>query len=438
MKKLIPLVSILMVIAIACPVLAVYANDDGLASSNGVDLMRGAWGGSLTLPDGSERQINLYFNEFVPDPDNPGYMKGSGYFSNNEMDGQKRSKAPALPMMAQRLDTSDGTFELVILATFLIPSEMPEPRTTVLKLVGQAATGASDGVADDAMAGTWYAKGPGGAIVEGPWSAIHLDRRSVRAVEVDLEDPTLDLFFHVDAYAALSGPGTVPPDERDACTILGVMSNIVMDSVRVTRPDGTSLILPPYTDVFSHGVDWVTLFRFSTCDHGRPVAGGTYTFTALDAVGDPIPGVERTDVWVGVEAPDPPTNVAASVVADGMLVTWNDVPIVPGSFEPAADPQLGFYQMGIWSVAPEGESVYGASHIAIPSHLVPKDKADFVPGQDHGLSLDEMADGTYQLSICVHSVALEGSAGHGFEYNNSDPGESIFFQISGGVITILP
>lgn len=435
MKKLLPLVVISLLLAIAIPSPAVSSVDDGLAASNGVDVLRGCWGGSLTLPDGSNRQINLYLNEFAPDPDNPGYSKASGYFSNDEPGGNKRSKALKLPMMAQCKDLGDGTFELVILATFLIPSETPEQATTILKLVGQAAMGGSS-VKDDEMAGTWYAKGSDGDTVEGPWSAFHLDRRSVRAPAIDLEDPTLDLYFHVDTYAALSGPRTLPPEERDVCTILGASSNIVMDSVRVTYPDGSSLILPPYTDVFSPEVDWLTMFRFSTCEPGMPIAGGTYTFTALDAAGSPIPGVAATDVWVGVEAPDPPTNVIASVVADGILITWDDVPVIPGSFEPASDPQLGFYQIGIDS--DDGESVYGANGISFSSHLVPKDKGDFVPGQDHGLSLDEMADGSYNLGTCVHSVAPEGSAGHGFEYNNSDPGQHIGFGIEGGVITILP
>jgi hypothetical protein len=439
MKKLLIVSAFLLTLTLLTPALIAYAKSDGLDSSNGVDVLRGAWGGIMVRPDGSERQINFYFEKFAADPDNPGYDKMPGSFSNDELNLQKRAKAPELPMMAWRTAIDDSIFEVIILATYLIPPDMGGPMTTVVKFEGQVSLGNSDGINDDTMGGIWYAGTSEGAIVEGPWHAVHLDRRHVSAPEVDLEDPTIDLFFHADAYASLSGPASVPPEERGACTILGVSSNIVMDSVRVTKPDGTSIILPPYTDVFSLGVDWVTLFRFSTCDPGMPVAGGTYIFTALDASGDPIPGVEVADVWVGVEAPDPPSNVAVTVVDDdGVMVTWDDVPIIPGSFEPASDPQLGFYQMGINGPEPEWESVYGANFIADPFHLVPRDKADFVPGQDHGMPLDEMVDGTYVLGTCVHSMAPEGSLGHGFEYNNSDPEESILFTIIDGVITILP
>jgi hypothetical protein len=245
----------------------------------------------------------------------------------------------------------------------------------------------------------------------------------------------IDLHFLTDAYLGLNGPATLPPEEREPCVILGITTSIVMDSVRVDLPDGGSVVVPAVTDVFSPEVDWTTLFRFSTCEPGMPIAGGEYVFTGLDVTGEPIPGASNTDIWVGVEPPDPPTNLRAQVIDDGILVSWGESPIVPGSFEPAAEPQLGFYQLGISRIETD-ESVYGASGISASPHLIPQDKADFTEGKDLGLSLSEMEDGTYRLGACVHSIAPEGSLGNGFEYNNTDLDQNITFTIQDGEITI--
>jgi hypothetical protein len=245
----------------------------------------------------------------------------------------------------------------------------------------------------------------------------------------------IDLYFSTDACVILNGPAILPPAERDPCVSLQIMTNIVMDSVRVDLPDGRLVIIPVYTDVFSPDVDWTTLFRFATCEPGMPTAGGEYIFTAFDAVGEPIPGAINTDIWVGVEPPDPPTNVRAELTEDGILVSWDESPIIPGSFEPAAEPQLGFYQLWMSKIE-TGGSVYGANQISTSSHLIPQDKADFINGKDWGLALSEMEDGTYCLQACVLSIAPQGSLGKEFEYNSSDPSQTIIFTIQDGEITI--
>ena len=245
----------------------------------------------------------------------------------------------------------------------------------------------------------------------------------------------IDLFFQTDAYLGLNGPATLPPEERDPCVILGIMTSIVVDSVRVDLPDGGSVIVPAVTDVFSPEVDWTTLFRFSTCEPGMPIAGGEYIFTGLDVTGEPIPGAINTDIWVGVEPPDPPTNLRAEVIEDGILVSWDESPIIPDSFEPAAEPQLGFYQLGISRIE-TGELVYGANQISASPHLIPQNKADFVEGGDRGLSLSEMEDGTYYLGACVLSMAPAGSLGKALEYNSTDVDQGIIFTIQNEEITI--
>lgn len=211
-----------------------------------------------------------------------------------------------------------------------------------------------------------------------------------------------------------------------------------MDSVRVDLPDGGSAIVPAYSDLSSPQVDQTTLFRFFTYITGMPIAGGEHVFTGPDMGGEPIPEARNTDVCVGVEPPDPPTNVRAQVVEDGVLVSWDESALIPGSFEPAGEPQLGFYELGVHRIE-TGEvvyGVYGAAFISACSHLIPRNKADFVEGRDWGLSLGEMEDGTYSLAFWVGSVAPEDSLGRGDEYRCSDASQSIIFTIQDGEVTI--
>ena len=245
----------------------------------------------------------------------------------------------------------------------------------------------------------------------------------------------LELHLETDAYLGLEGPATLPPEERNPCLMLGMMTNIVMDSVRVDLPGDGSIMIPRHTDVFSPGIEWTTSFRFLVCEEGMPIAGGEYVFTGLDVTGEPIPGATSTDVWVGVDPPDPPTNVQAEMVEDGILVSWDESPVIPGSFDPAAEPALGFYQLWINRVE-TGRSVYGAVDISASPHLIPLDKADFVEGEDRGLSLGEMEDGVYSIGTAVISIAPAGSSGNGFEYNSSDLGQAVTFIIQGGEIII--
>jgi hypothetical protein len=245
----------------------------------------------------------------------------------------------------------------------------------------------------------------------------------------------LELHFEADAYLGLNGPATLPPEGRDPCLILGIGTSIVVDSVRVDLPDGGSIIIPRYTDVFSPGVDWTTLFRFSTCEPGMPVAGGEYIFTGLDVAGEPIPGARNTDIWVGVDPPDPPANVCAQATEEGILVRWDESPVIPGSFEPTSEPPLGFYQLWVNRVE-TGETIYGANLVSVSSHLIPVDEADFLEGKDWGLSLGELQDGAYTIGACVFSMAPADSLGRGFEYNSSDIDEHVVFAIEDGEISM--
>jgi hypothetical protein len=204
--------------------------------------------------------------------------------------------------------------------------------------------------------------------------------------------------------------------------------------MRVDRPDGTSVLVPPYTDIFSPDVDFVTRFRylmpFDQADEGEPMAGQPYTFTLLDAFGNPIPGATRTDVWTACLVTSP-RNLVATVTPDlDIDVSWDEVPAVPG-FDPEAG--VGFYQIAVnpW----DGSSCcqYGSNLIGSTTHLIPWN--EYVPpspgtpdGFDLGVSLSNFDNATYFIQLESFSVAPPGGGGSGLECQTGDIAERLLFE----------
>ena len=198
--------------------------------------------------------------------------------------------------------------------------------------------------------------------------------------------------------------------------------------VVVTMPGGEKFMLEQYGDLF--GVER----RFFGYTRGMPQAGGTYVFTALNIGGTPIPGAVTSDVYVGGNELDSPTNLRAEVVEAGVLVRWDPPPEIPGAFEPSKSPPHGFYQISLT----EGEIAYGWNHVGRPlpetSHLIPLRRQDFGPG-DRGVALEEMDDGVYYVLLTAFSLAPEGSAGHTNECS-VEAEEQIPIIIEGGQVRI--
>jgi peptidoglycan hydrolase-like protein with peptidoglycan-binding domain len=246
----------------------------------------------------------------------------------------------------------------------------------------------------------------------------------------ELAPPAVEMWS--DVYCALSGPAGNPAS-RDPWTRLGanVLSPKAVE-VAVESPNGEIIILPRYSDF------WGGEGRFHKSVPGLPQAGGTYVFTALDADGVPIPGAVVSDIYLGGHEPDPPSNVQARVVEDGILVTWNPSPIIPGAFDPGTSPPIGFYKLALSDA--EGETMYswgpadGGSQPET-SHLIPFRRQDFVPGAS-GLALEEPGDGTFYISMHAFSSAPEEAAGHGLECEAQDPEEGIWIVIKEGQVQI--
>jgi hypothetical protein len=425
LKRLIPLLVVLILVCTALPVSA--GNNQPPA---GIDAFRGAWGGTLTHPSPAgikNVQLNLYFNEAVAD-DIAGSYKTSGYASITWEDPNmpKRAKATMLPMMARYTQTSETTYDITVLATLPIPPWAPVKDIALFKLEGLATISGSR-VTGNIMQGTWYTKHPDGTIGSNSWSVTHLDRRNVNAPEIPVSDPDLNLSLQGGVYACIY-TGISGQDG----TQLGVSTNIISAAVKATLPTGQSVIVPWYTDIFSVNVDFITSFRYRQFVPGLPSTGGRYDFVLLDVLGNPIPGAVAGDVYVGNNVPQAPSQVTATLTTEGIEVDWANSPVIPNSFDPLNE--LGFYQMGVSSI--EGEAVFGANLIHESSHTIPLTSLSLP--HDYGTPLQSLPDGRYEINLESNSVAPAGSAGWDLEAQViMDPSEKWFFTISSGNVSNL-
>jgi hypothetical protein len=238
--------------------------------------------------------------------------------------------------------------------------------------------------------------------------------------------------MRVDVYCALIGPAGDLASRNPQTKFETRVQSLSAVQVMVETPSGEVVAIPPYGDVYGEER------RFLKDNiQGLPQAGGTYTFTALDADDTPIPGAVASDVYVGGYEPDPPANVQAEVVEAGILVTWQPSPAIPGALDPSRSPPSGFYQITLFGE--EAGMLYGWNHSGRPlpeaSHLIPFRRQDFGPG-DRGLALEEMDDGVYFLGLDAFSTAPEGTAGQGLECSAADPAENIQIVIEGGQVRI--
>jgi hypothetical protein len=235
----------------------------------------------------------------------------------------------------------------------------------------------------------------------------------------------------VDVYCALTGPAGDLASRNPRIRLEASVQSPNVVQIMVETPGRQVVVIPSYGDLYGKE------HRFFREVEGLPQAGGTYTFTALNADSTPIPGVVVTDVYLGRYEPDPPINIQAEVVEGGVLVTWDPPPVIPDAFEPSKSPPLGFYQITLFGE--EAGMVYGWNQAgrSLPetSHLIPFRRQDFGLG-DRGLALEEMDDGVYYLSLDAFSAAPEGMAGQGLECAAVDPAENIQIVIEGGQVRI--
>jgi len=245
-------------------------------------------------------------------------------------------------------------------------------------------------------------------------------------------DTSADAGMSCDVWCWLEGPAGDLASRNPRTGFDAIVQDRNAVQVVVESPSGEIVVLTPYGDIYG----WEGRFG-GGMSQGLPQAGGTYTFTALDADDAPIPGAVASSVYLGGYEPDPPSNIQAKVVEAGILVTWDLSPVIPGAFDPSGSPSLGWYS--ILLTREEGELVYNWEHEHRPlpetSCLIPFRRQDFGPG-DTGLALEEMDDGGYYLKLHAFSVAPEGTAGHYVECIAHDPAQNMRIVIEGGQVRV--
>ncbi len=374
---------------------------------NGVDHLRGRWDGTLYGLFGEDQSFRLLLDESQPDPNDSQAALYNGCMAVG-YHGQYA------PVSARVVSLGNGEYDLTLFGT---------ASGAVIKLTGLIETrGAS--VRDDSAGGAWQ-----NFEGEGEWLAIHHDRRNPKCPAVQLGD---QLYF----FSSVNGVVNVNPDESlFEEHILNGSANIVSSGMQVVLPDGSTVVVPFYTDLFSPTVDFVSEFRFLQGYSNLPVVGEAYSFTLLDVFGNPIPGTTQTDIWYACTM-DAPRNVAAFMDMSGMQVTWDAVAPAAG-FDPTN--QLGFYQIELYPDA-GGGFVYGSNGILSATHTIPlatfNGNAPGSPdGYDLGASLSELPDGSYSFDVISFSEGFNpGSVGLECQIRHSS--ERQRFTKEGDVITI--
>jgi hypothetical protein len=343
-------------------------------------------------------------NDFAPDPNDSSVILASGCLAIGETE-------VLTPLAARAVDRGEGNFDLTVLGTV---SGHGEAFTIRLTGVGKTF---GPGVKDDSVSGQWTT-----AESDGYWSAVRHDWRRSHCPPVD---DVAGLYFQTDIAVDHRYFG----DELvERSTLMQGDTNVVSASMLVERPDGTTTVVPSFTDIFSPNVDFISEFRYQKNEPGDAVSGEGYTFTLLDPLGNPIPGMSDTDIWTAC-LPAPPRNLEANMVDLNIDLSWNAVSVEPG-FDPGN--QIGSYQVWINPLPAGGPFVYGANFVSSTRHLIPWNDfgghaAGNPDGFDNGAGLSELDNGDYEIGGDSISVPAPGNPGHGIECVVRDFAEKLFF-----------
>jgi hypothetical protein len=389
---------------------------------NGVDDLRGQWEFTVIGLNSQPLDLTVFINDLGPDPNN----RENFYVAVGCL--QTASSGTVAPLSMQAIDQGSGRYALSMLST-LVPASQGQP--FVVKFTGTAIT-YNRGVKNDEASGTVSA-----SFAKGNWSATHHDRRRTDCPAVKI--PPFSFRADVSARRQIY---PAPPGEEVRIALDG-QTNIVSAGMLVAKPDGTTIVVPPYTDIFSPNVDFVTEFRyfipFPQAEAGYPISGKPYTFTLVDALGNPIPGTTQTDVWTACLV-QPPHNLSAVITPNQDIdLTWAPVPPVLG-FNP---PNEGFYQITIDHRSGPPCCLYGANLIGQVNHLIPWN--DFTPGTpgkpdgfDYGVGLNKLANDIYQIRVESFSFPPPGSSGVGLECAVVDFGQVLLFSKGSTSINLIP
>jgi hypothetical protein len=387
--------------------------------------LRGTWRlhGDF-LQSGASTRLLLQINEFGVVAGQPDTYLGVGCMQT----GATESWAP-LSLQAV-LDGGSGSYALTMLST-LVAAELDEG-AAVIRFVGEAEMG-SAGSKDDRLSGTAYT-----VAGESEWLGEH---SSLKTVECPAWDEGLVFLGEFAIYRDLAH---IP-----AWDIINFSGETLIASakMRVEAPDGQVYLADYHTDIFTPDVNFIDQFRFHYPIEGTPITGEPYRFTLLDVLGEAIPGVAAQDTYNRCDQGSA-TNLRAVVhlradntQVDYVELSWDAPQTIPDYFDPQNG--HGFYQLALRrSAGQEGIAFYGAETTAtthnIPWESFEPGSAASPDGYDYGISLAELEDGEYILSILVYSYYEPQVGESGFDCSVTDSRHAMFITRQGDQITVQP
>jgi heat shock protein HslJ len=410
MKKVLSITLVLVVLATVVPAASA-------AAPAGVDDLRGRWDVEWFMyghEDKPHPPLTLFINDFLQVSEDPIILLASGCMRSWETDA-----IMPLSMLAY-YDPETGSYDWTVYST-VVPAEV-EP--FVIRLAGTIEVFGA-GVVDDVASGIVTTD-----FGEGAWSGVHHDRRRTKCPSIQNGGQFFEgeLYSHRDA-----GKG-----EYHDVTLFDTETVIVSSAMRVEDPYGNTYDVPFYTDIFSPNVDFVGRFRFTLGLESPPISGLPYTFTLLDALGNPIEGAVSTDTWSRCNQ-GAPVNLSTIIAPEGHVdLSWDTVGVIEEEFDP------GHYQITIYPFHDEGNE-YGAGGIAGTSdprtwHRIPWNSfAGGDPGDpdgwDFGQALGEFADGTYAVQVWSWNNADPSVGGHGSDCAVQDSSESLLMTKQDGQLS---
>ncbi len=408
MKTIRTVVSLLLITWVLLPM------SGTLAAAGGVNDLRGRWNVEAFFGEEPLTDVVLYVNDMREST-----LAANTYYANGCMRTTETNAFMPLSIRAV-YDPQANAYDISIYST-VVPSE-GEP--FVIRFTGMVGMG-GESVKDDAAGGAMRT-----GFGNGEWTAVHHDRRVTKCPSVR----DIGLGFQGDVYTHLD-VGETP---ARISSVYEAYTIIVSSGMLVEAPDGSRFIAQEYTDIFSPDVDFVGRFRFVSDREGQPISGGIYKFTLLDIFGDPIPGTESTDIWMGCNQTAPINLTTALVPGSSVTLGWDAVPDVLGEFQPSLG--IGFYQIGIDPFHWGGMHNYGSNWIQTPQHVLPWNpfepgSAGSPNGYDYGVSLSEFADGAYQINLFAFSFAQPRNGGFGLECDVQDSSHKLVMTKQGNDLT---
>jgi len=389
-------------------IVLVLPGSAAVAANNGVDDLRGRWDvqWNFTGEEGNNPPpLLLFIND-----SQPSVIFENRYYAAGCMRSPETDAFMPLSLVTD-FDPASGTYDTAIYSTVVPPEGFGDPY--VIRLKGLITVNGS-GVVDDTAGGSLTTE-----FTTGQWTGIHHDRRKTKCPSLRNND-----LFQGELYTHHN----VAFDPPQQTLLFDTETVIVSSAMLVEDPYGNVTRVEYYTDLFSPNVDFVGRFRFTGTSEIPVVPGMPYTFTLLDALGQPIEGAVSTDTWNRCDQ-GAPMNFVTTPGTDYINLSWNAVAPIPGEFDP------GNYQVTMWPM--EGQAgEYGSDGIQADNHNLPLNH--FEPpgvgnpdGQDFGQALLELEDGPYEINVWAWNNADHNNGGWGSDCAMRDSSQTMIMHKSG-------